>query len=672
VLANILAQRIGPGTVADLRLPPGLLARITDRIIRSSFEDRSRGVFADAPLPLAPAPGPIAAGPDAGSESSAAVEIIDVEAEGEDRRSNWPEGRPALRGFFPAVIPDPARPDLAPDWRPSDPAELEAASFVARRLATDGLLAVTAGLLREFGEVVRGEQGRPSLERLERVGLPWDLLAFFSAQPGDDAPDGASVRERAERTLEALARPSGDGDVRELTFRFPRTAAGFVPTSDAGEDQPGLIRMQMTRGGHWAGPGSGDNLDLIRGVCEALPDVDVVVSIHRDHAAEFAAHARGWRRGTGAKIVVLRQSATVSQWAQDNAKGGRITAGDDLGRSTPAVLAPRYPSRGDDGSVFVPGESAILGGLRSAGVHVVQSPLLFQGGNLLITPHPGRAGEKLLLIGEADVARNTALGLSHEQAVEALRIEFGADAAAVMPTVSYHLDYDVTIRVGAGGDVAAFVNDGERGTRMVLEAAVDRLEAARLLPKPRLKAVRQHLRAGKWAEVVQILGGGVFGPAADAAGNIPASLARVFADGAWDNGAANTRRVLCALDGASAWERMPWEGAQPAHARAYARSVRRRELDGRELASKLRELGFRVVGVAGIASEDRGVSFLNGVQLAGVMLMPSYRPMFAGVSEEAAATVKRESGCGTAGIAASESGCRNGVVRCSVSVLGRG
>lgn len=53
VMGNVQAQPLGSGTVADLALPEDLLRRISDRILRHSFEDHFRIVVA------APAGGPV-------------------------------------------------------------------------------------------------------------------------------------------------------------------------------------------------------------------------------------------------------------------------------------------------------------------------------------------------------------------------------------------------------------------------------------------------------------------------------------------------------------------------------------------------------------------------------------------------------------------------------------
>lgn len=55
VIANVQAQPLGPGTVSDLALPEDLLRRLSDRILRRSFEDHFRIVIA-APVPVAQTP----------------------------------------------------------------------------------------------------------------------------------------------------------------------------------------------------------------------------------------------------------------------------------------------------------------------------------------------------------------------------------------------------------------------------------------------------------------------------------------------------------------------------------------------------------------------------------------------------------------------------------------
>lgn len=60
VMSNVQAQPLGSGTVADLALPEDLLRRLSDRILRRSYEDHFRIVVA------APATAPQTA-PDGGA-----------------------------------------------------------------------------------------------------------------------------------------------------------------------------------------------------------------------------------------------------------------------------------------------------------------------------------------------------------------------------------------------------------------------------------------------------------------------------------------------------------------------------------------------------------------------------------------------------------------------------
>jgi len=79
VISNVQAQPLGSGTIADLAIPEDLLRRLSDRILRRSFEDHFRIVVA------APAGGPPA--DDAGATprpgtKSAFRSVLDVLALG--------------------------------------------------------------------------------------------------------------------------------------------------------------------------------------------------------------------------------------------------------------------------------------------------------------------------------------------------------------------------------------------------------------------------------------------------------------------------------------------------------------------------------------------------------------------------------------------------------------
>lgn len=56
VLGNVKAQPIGTATLDDLALPDEYLKRVSDRVIRSSFESRYRIVVPDPPASQNPPP----------------------------------------------------------------------------------------------------------------------------------------------------------------------------------------------------------------------------------------------------------------------------------------------------------------------------------------------------------------------------------------------------------------------------------------------------------------------------------------------------------------------------------------------------------------------------------------------------------------------------------------
>jgi len=74
VMANVRAQSLGKGTVDDLALPEDLLRRLSDRILRRSFEDHFR-IVVDAP---AASSVPLTAEPAAPDEKSAFRKVMDV------------------------------------------------------------------------------------------------------------------------------------------------------------------------------------------------------------------------------------------------------------------------------------------------------------------------------------------------------------------------------------------------------------------------------------------------------------------------------------------------------------------------------------------------------------------------------------------------------------------
>ncbi len=322
-------------------------------------------------------------------------------------------------------------------------------------------------------------------------------------------------------------------------------------------------------------------------------------------------------------------------------------------------------SRREDGTVFVPGETFLADGLAAAGHVVVQSSLLFQGGNLLAVRDSG-AGERILLIGEAEIYRNTALGLTREQVLKAFATEFDVDRYVVLPAVSFHIDFDLTVRAH-DGELIAFVNDDDRAVRLILELGTDALATHGALDAAAAQNAKTHLRAGRSREFLKSILDPVFRQA-NPGGQFPLSLANRFSAGPADSPVGNFQRFLVALDMLAAQTLAPAEWPGTRHAQAYMRSIRRRSTDRQGLHEQLRRLGWKVVPVPSLADADRGINYLNGLHERKHYIMPAYGEFYSPLDEAAAEVfVGALEGVEVVPILCGESQRRVGAIHCSVS-----
>jgi hypothetical protein len=340
------------------------------------------------------------------------------------------------------------------------------------------------------------------------------------------------------------------------------------------------------------------------------------------------------------------------------------------GSLKPALLVPRYPSRREEVSAFVPGEAFLFDALSAQGWVVLHSPLLFQGGDLIAVREPA-TGRRVLLVGEADIYRNVALGLTAEQVMEAFRSEFAVDLVEMLPAISYHIDYEVSPRSTPQG-VVAFVNDEMAASRKVLSAGIDALARQNLVDPQTLTRCRQALQTDKPDAALQACEE-VLEAKSVGYGQFPLSFANHFSAGVADSGVGNLHRFLLALDVAAFGPTdASWRPPEP-HGEAYARSLRRRAADRTKLREQLERLGWKVVPVPSTSDGDRSLNYLNGIHAKGLYLMPASGGLYAGLDEEVAEMFRRELGPNVkiVPILCGESQRRHGAVRCSVSVLPR-
>ena len=333
----------------------------------------------------------------------------------------------------------------------------------------------------------------------------------------------------------------------------------------------------------------------------------------------------------------------------------------------PSLSSRAFASRGEIGSTFVPGDSLLMEGLAAAGHRVVQSPLLFQGGNLIAYRDP-TTNRRTLLIGEAEIYRNIGLGLTRDQVLDAFRIEFGVDRCEVLPAVSYHIDYEVSVRIIDGRPVA-FVNDTPAAARAIFECGLAALERAKLISSADAAAARAHLKAGRIQQCLELALAPVFSRV-DPSGRFPLSVAEIFSTGRTDSPVGNLRRFLVACDLLAVEALGPNIDGPDPYAAAYLRSLARREADRAALRKKLADLGLKIVPIPSLSDEEQSIAYLNGLHDHTHFLMPAYGGLFSPLDRIAAQHFAQsmDKRVRVLPINCAESLHRDGAVRCSVGV----
>jgi hypothetical protein len=393
-----------------------------------------------------------------------------------------------------------------------------------------------------------------------------------------------------------------------------------------------------------------------------------LASVEGRFLAGVLAHVASWRPAAGSRLTLIPEPLPVSQWAQDNAKPGRYIRPGTAAESQPMMLVPRWAGRGEDGGFFIPGETFLVEGLAAAGMRCSQSPILFEGGNAMVVQEPG--GKRVLLLGEAEVHRNVALGLSRERVLDWFSKEFGVQTCVVLPAASFHVDLEVTVRTHEGR-LVAFVPDSLAAVRIVCRLAAERLAARGVMAAAEAAACVQAADQGHLPVVLAKLGG-VIGARGVGPGHFPFEFAMLFRDGEMDSGVGNLQRALYALDWIAAEVTAASRYPEDRHGAAYFRSIRRNESDRRVLQRQLKQLGWEVVLVPSISAESVGINAINGLHEPGRYLMPAYGGFFKGLDDAAARAFGARLGSGVeiAAILTGETQRRSGGLHCAVAHLG--
>lgn len=574
-----------------------------------------------------------------------------------------------LRGFRAPILAE------ADSWNiqqvspaTATPAEREAERLVIRRLAGDGLLKTLIQVLEHLGTDGFTAPDRSSLDRLYRIGFPADLLAPFVAGEQEDA-----VNDSLE-VLGALARKLSSGidpqivkqELETVSFRVPSYWQGFEIATESGQHEIGLVRMQLG-GGYRNGIVPGDAIDVSRQMIAGLPDADFIVSVPAqflEPVSWFANTVLPLRRRH--QLMLVAEPLMTESWAQDNGKSGIIRP---TGSALPvhATMAPRYASRDEALSTFLPTESFLMDGLQGAGHRVIQFPLLFQGGNLLAVEEP-RTGRRILVLSEAVVHRNVALGLGPAQVLEILQQGFGVAECVVIPAASYHLDFDLNVRA-IDGELVAFVNDPKTAALTVLGLGIDTFEHHGWIDAGAAVRLRYDLN-GEGRLVHQQLSE-LTRAGLGSEGWYRTDFATMFRANGVDAADGNLKVFLLALDILES--RLPdLPTAHPdAGRRVYIEALRR--LDRARLAQLdfVKSLGWRVKAVPSMPDLSHGINYLNGIHHRAGYIMPAHGGFYGKLDLAAENAFRRALGenAGIQRIQCAELQRKYGAVHCAAAVF---
>lgn len=579
------------------------------------------------------------------------------------------ESYPPLPGFRMPLFNDQEK--VWP-FRVSDEADAElrdVARMIGEGLGSDGFRTTLARTIEKLvhGNKSKWRGGSTAIEeRLRDAGFPVDWARCFHA-PGEkgQARNGGII----EDLVEAIGGGLAGG---ELLERANRWNFAFEPTLPAGVAMPdrvldvnrGAVRMQLTRGDDWLAPMDGGSVDIARQLVEEFPGLSVYATLEKGHLTAFLKTSQSWRATTGAFMIAVTPFST-SQWARDNGVLFQSPLPATGGGKTDVILTPRYASRRDEASLFVPGDSLAMNAFESLGLGVRQSPLLFQGGNLTMVQEPGRAG-RTLMVGEAEILRNRALGLTADEVLAAFKTEFGAETCCVLPAISFHIDLDVCFWTHQNQFIA-FVADDRAGAALVLKAGVAALASAGRIDGDASKAAGLALERNDPKQFLSIIGP-VLAKHVDRRGRFSESFARHFSTGPADSHVGNLRLFLVAMD---AFVHGVARTSNNFTAE-YLASFDRLEEDRKRLNDLLAARGWRIVKVPTLGQGERMINPLNGIRCESAFLMPSVGGLYACVDDAAAGIFEREMGPDVriVRIRCGETQRRAGGLHCAIAVQG--
>jgi len=611
----------------------------------------------------------------------------------------------------------------------------KAKNVVQRNLAESGLLKTLLKVMREVPELSYQQNGRANKSLLEEIGLPVRLLSCYSS---DDPPIAGLDQIVASIAKQSLKKGTGDvmksqgtGAVKSCQpkwkFDFVPSLPGFKLLPENGVCRIEAMRMQLYPLDYAKGPGDGCIVDIVRQMLLCTSHEKFLISVCPCEVNPFTGLLQAWNVPNPERIILMEDESVSSQWAQDNCKTGTLF--DQWGGRFREyiTLVPRFASVGEDYSEYRPSESFIFDQIQRAGWRVVQSPLLFQGGNVLPVKNL-KTGELIVFAGQAELVRNTRLGLKPEEVLEAFRKEWGADRIEVLPPLSFHIDLEVSFR-WHNGKLIAFVNDSMSAARLIVKCGIKGLCACSLLPESEARELiwwlehSERAAEPKYSQLLQILWSKV-NEFRDEKGQFASDQADSFVISDEESGSANLSRFLLGLDLLSAahkegkkfWGKLAGapmrrggegergkggdgerlakvapmgrkgEGesletgtpmADDQYSRKdlfeYYRLLLEREEQRVQLKKFLLSLGIEVIPLPSTSDDDVSLNYINAVQDLDSVYVPAFGGMFQDIDRKVLEIVQGSLGSKVKiyPIRNSVTQSQCGGVHCSVSVYGR-
>jgi hypothetical protein len=275
----------------------------------------------------------------------------------------------------------------------------------------------------------------------------------------------------------------------------------------------------------------------------------------------------------------------------------------------------------------------------------------------------------MLFISETSVYRNVMLGLSREQTTEAFQKEFGVDQVAVFPTVSYHLDYDLSLRKH-DGKLLAFVNDPISAARWIVKAGLGALAEAPEIDAKLIANAAARLEGGEHSHVVAELRNAV--EALKTGGKFPLSLLKRFAKGSSDSPGPNFQIFLTALDLLEADKQEPARQSRETPARReYLKALRQTLAHLQEQRLAIQQQVDEIVPIPSLPDVRHSLNYINSLQTDDAVIIPAWGGMYETVDRAAAEAYRKRLGgqIQIVPVQASESLRHMGGIHCIASVF---